>query len=310
MRSQWEDFTPARCREELKTAKCGRIASRHVIERYSRDMQNGRWRRTPEAIIYDGEDTGTPVLRDGQQRSLALIDAALALTKTGKIAHPDEFSLTLWVTRGTTEEIDEAFPYLNIGKPRNPRDLLGMEGYSNPTMLYAIARRIVLWEEGHASGNSYKPTRAEVLETLEPRKDFDEDQEQARIGRIIAATAASATWHVKPPVPAAATVGLLWWLLGRADEKARDQFIEALRTGSGLPDLAEYPDDGPLHPVLMLRKRLAEDYYASAVRGAKMKQETVLYLCLRAWEAWRTKEHTKKLQMPSKLTDEHFKNPR
>jgi hypothetical protein len=151
MRSQWEDITPARAREDLKTAKCGRVASRHVIERYSRDMASERWRPT---------------------------------------------------------------------------------------------------------------------------------------------------------------IGLLWWLLGRADEQRRDVFIEALRTGSGLPDLAEYPDGGPLHPVLMLRKRLAEDYYASAVRGAKMKQETVLYLCLRSWEAWRKREHTRKLQMPSKLTDDHFKDPR
>jgi hypothetical protein len=282
----------------------------HVIEKYSRDMQNGRWRPSPEPVVYDGEDTGTAVLRDGQQRSLAIIKAALALAGEGKIAHPDEFSLRLWVTRGTTEEIDEAFPYLNIGKPRNPRDLLGMEGYSNPTMLYSVARRIVLWEAGHASGNTLKPTRAEVLETLEPRKGFDEEQEQARIARIIEATAVSAKWKVKPPVPAAATVGLLWWLLGRADEQRRDVFIEALRTGSGLSDLAEYPDDGPLHPVLMLRKRLAEDYYAAKVRGGQMKQETMLYLCLRSWEAWRTREHCKKLQMPSKLTDDHFKDPR
>jgi hypothetical protein len=310
MHSQWEDITPARANEELKTARCGRSPSMGVIDRYARDMENGRWAESPEPVVYDGEDTGIVTLRDGQQRFYALIKAALALAASGKIAHPDDFSLRLWVTRGTTGEIDKAFPYLNIGKNRTPQDYLNMEGYSNATLLYTVARRIVLWEVGHPTGSNYKPTRPEVLETLWPREGFDEAAEEARVGRIIAAAAFAGGWKVKPPVPAPGTAGLLWWLLGRAREHDRDVFMEALRTGGGLPDLDEYPADGPLHPVLMLRNRLHGDYYASGKRGSKMRQEAVLLLCLRAWEAWRRKEHTTKLQMPTKLNDKSFRDPR
>jgi hypothetical protein len=185
-----------------------------------------------------------------------------------------------------------------------------MEGYPNATLLYTVARRIVLWETGHATGNSYKPTRPEVLETLLPRAGQDPERETARVSRLIEAAEFASRWSVKPPVPAPGTTGLLWWLLGRVSERERDVFMEALRTGGGLPDLAEYPDDGPLHPVLMLRNRLQGDYYAANSRGSRMKQEAVLHLCLRAWEAWRTHEHPRKLQMPTKLTDKHFRNPR
>jgi hypothetical protein len=307
MRSQWEEFNPARCREELKTARCGRHPSSLVIGNYARDMENGRWRKSPEPIIYDGEDTGDGVLRDGQQRSYAVIRAGTSLAEQGKIAHPDDFRITLWVTRGTTREINEAFPYLNIGKNRNGADYLATEERANPTLLYAVARRVVLWQAKGITGNAYKPTRAEVLETLSPLGGEDPEAALARIALIEQATDFAARWKsLKPPVPAAVTAGFLHWLLGQRSARDRDAFLEHLRSGAALPDEA----DGRVHPARMLRGRLHADYYDARQHGTQVKQETVLYLCLRAWDAWRRHEDITKLQMPKKLTDASFREPR
>lgn len=306
MFSQWEDITPATAREALKTARCGRNPSPTVVQRYSRDMQAGRWVKSPEPFVYDGEDTGIPVLRDGQQRSLAIIDAAMRLTEAGKIAHPDDFSITLWVTRGTTEEIDTAFPYINTGKPRTGNDYLGMEGRKDPTLLYTVGRRIVLWQAERITGNSYKPTRAEVLAILEPQEDKDPRAEAERIAYVEAATGFAANWKIKPPVVPAGVAGFMWWLLGRKSPEQRDVFLEYLRDGSGLTD----EEPGHAHPLVILRKRLARDQYEAGRHGTRVKQETVLYLCLNAWDAWRKGEKRTKLQMPEKLGDGSFKEPR
>jgi hypothetical protein len=298
MRSQWEDITPDRMREELKTASCGRIASPLVIEKYSRDMKNGRWVKSPEAVVYDGEDTGTPVLRDGQQRGYALIKAATELAAEGKIDHPDDFSLRMWVTRGTTAEIDAAFPYLNIGKSRSTVDDLVMRGYRNAHLLHTVARRIALWEAGAPTGNAWKPTKAEILALLEPQEGKSAEQESERIARIIAAADFAAAWNMKPPVPAAGIVGFLWWLLGRVNEQDRDTFLDVLKNGGGGEDLK---------PVLLLRTRLHRDQYDAQRHGTKVKQETVLWLCLRTWTAWHRDEDMAKLQMPPKLGDASFR---
>jgi hypothetical protein len=298
MHSQWEDITPARAREDLKTAKCGRNASVKVIGRYARDMKNGRWVETPEGLVYDGEDTGTPALRDGQQRCYAIVQAATELAEEGKIGHPDDFSLRLWVTRGSTEEIDRAFPYLNIGKNRNGYDVLATEGYSNPTMLYTVARRIALWESGDPTGNTFKPTRAEVLDLLKPDPEKDPAAEVKRIERIVEAAEFAVGWKIRPPVPAPGIAGFLWWLLGRVNEADRDTFLDILRTGGG---------PAGTESVLLLRNRLQRDQYEASRHGTKVKQETVLWLCLRGWTSWRRDEDPKKMQMPSKLGDASFK---
>lgn len=277
-----------------------------VIDRYARDMAAGRWKQTPEPFVFDGEDTGHGVLRDGQQRCFAIIKAGIILCEEGKIAHPGDFSLTVWVTRGTTQEIDTAFPVLNTGKNRTGNDYLAIGGRANPTLLYTVGRRIALWEAGHPAGNNYKPTRTEVLAILEPREGTDPDREMARIALIEEAAAFAANWKIKPPVPPAGIAGFLYWLLGQKNPQDRNTFLEYLRSGSGLAD----EEPGRPHPLVILRTRLLGDNYTAQVRGAHIKQETVLYLCLRTWDAWRRHEEMSKLQMPTKLTDASFRQPR
>jgi hypothetical protein len=306
MHSQWEVITPAHARASLETAKCGRKPSGLVVTRYARDMENYRWQKSPEPVIYSGEEADERVLRDGQQRMLAIIETGMKLAEAGKVADPDDFSLELWVTTGTTEEIDRAFPFINTGKSRSGADYLTADGRKNGTMLYTVARRVVLWDAGRATGNTYKPTRAEVLAALEPQEGRDPAEEAGRVARVEEAAEFATGWKLKPPVVPAGVAGFLYWLLGQRSPGDRDVFLEYLRTATGLTD----QEPGRVHPVVLLRERLGRDHYEAQRHGTKVKQETVLYLCLRAWDAWRKGEETTKLQMPTKLGDGSFRKPR
>lgn len=307
MHSQTETITPAIAEEVLKTARCGRNASPAVIEKYARDMAAGRWKTSPQGLVYatDGKDR---VLRDGQQRMYAVIRAGYILFEQGGIPDPADFSIRLYVTEGTTDEIEEAFPYLDSGKNRTGADYLTTKGRGNATLLFTVGRRIALWQTGHMLGNSWKPTRAEVYAILEPQESGDPDKELARVMYVEEAADFAKNWNAKPPIPPAGIIGFLWWLLGQVDVRDRDTYVEFLRTGAGLTDEHVFAKD--CHPLVVLRNRLHADQFEASRRGTHVRQETILWLCMRAWDAWRRKENVKKLQMPQKLTDGHFRNPR
>jgi hypothetical protein len=285
MHSVEEDITPARAARDLETAECGRKPSMKVIGDYARDMKAGQWHLTHQGVAYDTDK----ILRDGQQRWWAVIKAATELVEEGVIASADDFSVRMMVTYDMPRE---SFPFLDGGKNRSLADNWFIEGHANSVLLQSICRRIAMWEAGRPVGNTLRPTRAETMAVLVKHSDAKE------------AAAFAEAWKVKPPVPSASMAGFLWWLLGTRDEADRDFFMEALRTGS---DISENDET---KPVLLLRNRLHADHFTARTRGSSVKPETVLYLCLRGWDAWRTKEKISKLQMPIKLNDKSFRAPR
>lgn len=285
MHSVEEDIFPARALKDLETAECGRKPSQRVIAGYARDMFNGEWHLTHQGVAYDTDG----VFRDGQQRWWAVVKAATELAEAGKVAGPDEFSVRMMVTYDMPKE---AFPFLDGGKNRSLADNWFAEGVDDPILLQTICRRIAMWEAGRPVGNAMRPTRAE---TMRVRLLHPETDEAAKFAD---------GWKVKPAIPSAGIIGFLWYLLGTKSEPERDFFLEALRTGSGVSM------DDETRPILILRNRLSRDFYDARTRGTSVRPETVLYLCLRAWDAWRTREKLSKLQMPEKLSDKSFREPR
>lgn len=293
MRSDWEIITPSRAIADLDSAECGRDISHVLVAKYSRDMEAGRWNQdSPEGPIYDVRG----VLRDGQNRYTALVEAALRLCEAGKVGDPEEFTLRMWVTRDMPAS---AFDSLNQGKPRDVNDILKTMSMGNEFLLGTVLRRVNLWETGHATGNSYKPTISERL-ALVKLDDDATTADKLKAEYIISAAAFAATWKVKPPVPQAGMAGFLWWLLGQYSEEHRDVFLKVLQDGGGGEDLS---------PVLLLRRRLHGDYYDSRQKHVTIRQEAVLWLCIRAWNAWRKGQKLSKLQLPEKLTDGAFIRP-
>lgn len=282
MHSQWEDITPSRAREDLVTAQCGRPVSMSLVEKYSRDMENFRWHDTNEGPVYDTHK----ILRDAQHRYLAIIKAAQALIEKNVIEAEDEFSVRMWVTRDAPEE---SFAFLNIGMNRTMANQLYIAGHGNSTTLAAICRRIAMWEAGHPTGYTYRPTRAEIMEALENHPEAQEASNYAK------------GWKMGDISPA--TAGFLYWLLTRDHHEEGVEFMERVRTGTGITD----PDKDA---VALLRKRLAQDKRRALKSGSQVKSEMVIWLTIRAHNAWLTKENMTKLQVPDKLSDKTFIKPR
>lgn len=288
MHSVEEDIYPKRAARDLETARCGRNPSPKVIGNYARDMKAGNWPVTSQGVAYDTNG----IFRDGQQRWWAVIKAATELAEEGKITSPDEFSVRVLVTYDMPTE---SFDFLDGGKPRSLSDTWHAEGIGNSVLLQTVCRRIAMWEAGYPVGNVYRPTKAETRAVLAAHP---EAQEAAEF---------SDGWTVKPPILTPGIAGFLWWLLGLKAGADRDVFLGYLRDGTGLP-LDGAADEK--HPLVVLRNRLGRDYYEARQGGKKVKPETTLYLCLRAWDAWRDGERLSKLQMPSKLSDKSFRAPR
>jgi hypothetical protein len=292
MHSQWEDITADRAAREILTAQCGRKASQRLAENYGRDMLAGQWAQTHQGIAYDKEK----ILRDGQNRFGGIIWAATQLASEGRGEEAEKFSVRLWVSYDVPEE---AFPFFDGGKNRDVPDVFFMEGHQNSKLLGTVVRRISLWEAGHPIGNTWRPTRAEQLAVLRLREDTEAEAERIRL--IIEAADFAKGWSVKPLVPSPGLAGFLWWLLGNVNAEDRDTFMEGLRDGAALDKDS---------PILLLRNRLHSDHSNAQRRGTRVRPETVMWLCLRAWKAWRTHEDLDKLQMPGKLTEKNFTEPR
>src|SRR5260370_26326764 len=97
MQSYWEDITPARASELLRTVAQNRRLSEPLAQQYARDMSAGRWHRSPQGISIDTDG----LLRDGQHRLRAV-----------QIA---QITVPLWVT---TDIPAEAFPILYLCRAR------------------------------------------------------------------------------------------------------------------------------------------------------------------------------------------------
>jgi hypothetical protein len=279
MESRWEDITVLQAMEDLETADCGRYLLPSLVERYKRDMIAGDWHETPQGPSYDT----SKVLRDGQHRYAALIAAAQETEAAGG-ARAEDFSLRMWVTRGADPG---SFPYLDTGKGRTYGDLLTIRGHANVTNLKAVLRRIATWEAGQPWTRKLTPTNAELDKALIAHP---EAQDAALFAK---------GWHA--PVVAQSLAGFCWWLFSQVNHADCKFFMDALRTGAAIDTD---------HPVHVLRERLLRDQKAGRTRGTFMRQEAVLWLIIRAWNAYRLNEDIRKLQIPVDVTDERFIRPR
>lgn len=121
-----ELITPQRAKDILETSeKTGfknRPLSKMIVDRYARDMMQGRWKDNGKSITISHEG----FLADGQHRLHALIKANVSLI----------FSIDYNVDKNTFDTID-------IGKKRSIADFLYIDGVKkNATLVSAASRGI------------------------------------------------------------------------------------------------------------------------------------------------------------------------
>lgn len=131
-------ITPSLAESWLQTNTANRNASRSLINRYARDMAEGRWRFTGDPIRFDVNK----VLIDGQHRLLAIVKSGTSLTS------PVIYGLPA-----------EARDVIDTGKSRTNSDVLALHGLTNPNRCAAVARLMLVYkQEAWTAANRYSPT--------------------------------------------------------------------------------------------------------------------------------------------------------
>lgn len=204
------DVTPDLAREWLGYNTKNRRTKPRSIECYARDMAQGNWRMTGEAIKFtvDGR------LIDGQNRLYAVIMA--------------DVSVRMMVIRGLA---DEAQDVMDGGARRTNADQLGLHDVRNASLVATIATVWCAWRDGtwlHSGSQKSSPplTHAEVLHLY---RQFPELADAARVAMRV---------RKSLPIPPG-VIGAAWIEFARIDADDANEFfdrIASIRTsGSGDP---------------------------------------------------------------------------
>ena len=121
-----ETVTPSRARALLDRNPSNRSVSKMKVKKIARDISGGRWRLNGETIIVAKDGS----LNDGQHRMMAIIDAGSAIVSN--IAWGAERDSRFTVDAGS----------------RDADDYLTMNGYSNGSIMGAVARLDLVFLSG------------------------------------------------------------------------------------------------------------------------------------------------------------------
>lgn len=149
-----EEITPEFANQILaRNTQNRHIRERHV-EALARDMENGLWRMSGEAIKIAKDGT----VLDGQHRLLAIVESGVTITT------PVVYNLDL-----------EDQIVMDSGRSRTFGDVLKIRGEAYSREKAALVRKIILWERGSLRSNTLEITRQEMLDVfLSERDEIDE----------------------------------------------------------------------------------------------------------------------------------------
>jgi hypothetical protein len=159
-------LTPELAEVLLRTNPNNRKVSQPIVNKYARDIANGRWEHNGEPIII--ADTGE--LNDGQQRCLAVIETGITITT----------QITFGPKRETRRTID-------IGKKRKIGEHLGMSGIHNGNNVGHAVALIIMMEKYDKISDSqeFRPTTAEVMDWVDQHPEIHECiTEMVRVGSL------------------------------------------------------------------------------------------------------------------------------
>ena len=142
--------TPELASAYLAANKRNRPLRKARVERYARDMTEGRWQMNGETIIISDEDN----LLNGQHRLEAVVKAGVPVW--------------MMVTTGVPES---AFSTMDAGLTRTAGDVLGMKGVLNFNQVAAVARICLNYKDG--VGLSTPRTNLEIEEALELHPEIE-----------------------------------------------------------------------------------------------------------------------------------------
>lgn len=251
------------------------------IRKYARDMANGKWILTGDAIKITAADE----MIDGGQRMRAVLRA--------HSEYPHFTSVRMIFARNVPKD---AMLVTDTGAGRTFADALKIEDAINQTQCGAIVRRVHIWNQGNPAfvrgGHSsfVDPTMTELLELYRSdRHQFDAaamrglDIRNQRVGNATAA-------------------GTAYYMLNKVDHNAANAFYDDFVSG------AHSFDD---YPVWTLRERLRRAY-SKLDRADYLTVTEQVFFIIRAWNAYVEDKPLDKLQLPPmrEITNLNFPKPK
>lgn len=173
------------------------------VAAYARDMRDGRWKLTGEAIKIDVDGA----LIDGQHRLAAVVEA----------------NVSVYMVVCTNLQ-HEAMGAIDSGLSRTFGDKLKSVHAGHRNQIAAVVRKIVAWDTGNRIGKSDTPTHGELLEA------FEKDP----------AGFTAATLHgydvYRQRICGTTAAGTAFYLFSRIDTEQALVYFDWLKTGANLPE--------------------------------------------------------------------------
>jgi hypothetical protein len=200
--SSIETIGTTRAADYLKTMDGNRNLSRYTVNRYCRDILEGKWTINGQPIIFDSNNK----LLDGQHRLHAILESGT--------------SVKALVIRGIERK---TFHTLDTGKKRTVGDVLSINKIEQHNAVAACIALVYVYESGELKPDELwgfnKPSVTEVLDYYNNNQGISNSIKlSARMG------------HLGTRTPFAAA----HWIFSRIDPIKADDFMMKLKDGENL----------------------------------------------------------------------------
>lgn len=240
-------ITPEIAREMLTVKVVNRPISRLWVSRYANDMEDKRWKLTPESVILDSNGG----VLDGQHRLQAVVDTGI--------------SRPFMVVSGVNPELIDV---LGIGRMRSASDIIGMMNIDRAVAPAAsvLFRYLDIPDRLSWRGDNVRPVPATVITEL--ALEHPGLANCVSLGRSIANQLSASR----------ATITVAVYLTSLEVPIAHQQeWLDRVQHGDGLDSNS---------PILVFRNTMRSPRAAN-VKHSSSRQRFELALYLKAWQMWR-----------------------
>lgn len=218
---------------------------------YAAEMTAGKWRYTRVPIIFSAER-----LIDGQHRLCGVIKSGATIKADVSFGAPDE-----------------AFAFIDVGKPRTAADIFSINGVPNAATMAAAMAFVIGYDDGTigtATNGSNRPPAADLYASYCQHPDL---QKSAFVNHAFAAS------RLAPPSMMCA----LHYICARKSRAAADEFFAKVADGVNV---------SRGDPALALRNVLIRN----AADDRKLSRRAVAGLTITAWNHTRRGREITRLQ--------------
>lgn len=259
-------ITPSMAADMLAKNKKNRPVKKRIVNFLSKQMQQGMWKFTHQAIAFDNEDK----LQDGQHRLLALIDY-------GK---PLDFLVVY-------NSPKENFTVIDTGKSRSAADILALEGYHNYNNLSSSIKFIINYKENTISGaiTSDRGTRnnSENVVTNGMILDYLKENPHLEDWTMDAID----NYYRKFPLIVPSLVSGMYCILKEQNPNLAEEFYNQLFLGTDIPKDSA---------IRFFRQRLINDQASNK----NMSKKNKLAMLIKSWNSFKKKESVSGLRYDPK----------